>query len=103
MSIVLGLSHFIGLTACDSLMKNDIKEIKKISGTSFKMLMNLIENVISSDPEFYSTLHMSLPEVEKIENNFKKSVEEWLHIVKSNDRNAFKKKMKELKKKYDSS
>jgi len=101
MSVVLGFSHFIGLTACDTLLKSKFKELKNVSGTSFKMLLELIENVISSDPEFYSTLHMSLPDIEKVEEEFKKNVKEWLKIVKNKDRDKFIKRMTELNNEFN--
>jgi prephenate dehydrogenase len=99
MSLVLGFPHFVGLVAGDTLVNTSgFVDAKTVGGASYKMLLTLAEAVSSEEPKFYSNLHMSLPEMEKIEGLFLEKVEEWLNLVKNKDCNAFQAKMEQLKK-----
>jgi prephenate dehydrogenase len=99
MSLVLGLPHFVGLVAGDTLVNNSgFINAKMVGGASYKMLLTLSEAVSSEESVFYSNLHMSLPEMEKIESLFLEKVEEWLKLVKRKDCSGFSKKMEKLKK-----
>ena len=99
MSLVLGFPHFVGLVAGDTLMNNsDFVEAKQVGGASYKLLLTLVEAVSSEEPVFYSNLHMSLPEMEKIEGLFLEKVEEWLKLVRTKDCGGFRRKMEQVKK-----
>ena len=42
MSVVLGLPHFLGLVACETLLEQkDFPETKKVAGTTYRMLFTL--------------------------------------------------------------
>jgi prephenate dehydrogenase len=98
MSVVLGLPHFLGLVVCDTLLNYpDFLETKKVAGASYKMLLTLAEAVASEETEFYTSLQMNLPEIEKIEGLFLKKSEEWLNMVRRKDRSAFASKMELVK------
>lgn len=98
MSLVLGFPHFVGLVAGDALMSNsDFVEAKEVGGASYKLLLTLVGAVAAEEPVFYSNLHMSLPEMEKIEGLFLEKVEEWLKLVKTKDCAGFSSKMKQNK------
>jgi prephenate dehydrogenase len=98
MSLVLGFPHFVGLVAGDTLMDNsDFVGAKAVGGVTFKLLLTLAEAVSSEEPVFYSNLHMSLPEVQKIEGLFLSKVENWLRLVKSKDCDGFSHKMEQVK------
>jgi prephenate dehydrogenase len=99
MSIVLGFPHFVGLVAGDTLVNtNGFIDAKNVGGASYKMLLTLAEAVSSEEPIFYSNLHMSLPEMEKIENMFLQKIAGWLKLVKNKNCEGFSAKMEELKK-----
>ena len=99
MSLVLGFPHFVGLVTGDTLMNNsDFVDAKAVGGATYKLLLTLAESVSSEEPGFYSNLHMSLPEMEKIEGLFLEKVEEWLRLVKSKDCAGFSRKMEQVKK-----
>ena len=99
MSLVLGFPHFVGLVAGDTLMDNaDFVGAKAVGGATYKLLLTLAEAVSSEEPGFYSNLHMSLPEMQKIEGLFLSKVEEWLKLVKSKDCAGFSGKMQHVKK-----
>lgn len=101
MAVVLGFSHFIGLTVGDTWFDLNFKELEKVSGTSFKILFELVDNVIKTDPEFYSVLQMSLPNVEKTETLFKEKVEKWLQIIRNKDKEGFVEEMVSLREKLE--
>ncbi len=99
MSLVLGFPHFVGLVAGDALLDNsDYAEAKKVGGATYNMLLTLAGAVAAEEPGFYSNLHMSLPEMEKIEDLFLDKVEEWLKLVKQKDCSGFRNKMEQVKK-----
>lgn len=98
MTIVLGLSHFIGLVTSSVLSSLNLKELNKVSGPSFKKLLDLVKNVVFSQPKFYSDLHLNLPKINKIEELFEKKVKEWRKIVKNKDKEKFIRKMIKLRK-----
>jgi len=99
MSLVLGFPHFVGLVAGDALLDNqDYAEAKKVGGATYQMLLTLAGAVAAEEPGFYSNLHMSLPEMEKIEGLFLDKVEEWLKLVKQKDCSGFRNKMEQVKK-----
>ncbi|MCP8305064.1 MAG: prephenate dehydrogenase/arogenate dehydrogenase family protein [archaeon] len=103
MAVILGLSHFVGLAVGDTWLELNFRELEKISGTSFKTLFNLVENVVNTDPEFYSVLQMSLPNVDKVESLFQNKIEKWLNIIKNKDKERFVKEMITLRKKLEES
>jgi len=98
MSVVLGLPHFLGLVVCDTLMNYpDFLETKKVAGASYKMLLTLAEAVASEETEFYTSLQMNFPEIEKIEGLFLEKTREWLNLVRRKNRLAFVNKMEFVK------
>jgi len=98
MSVILGLSHFIALVSADTLLSFDkLRELRAISGSTFKVLLTLIESVISEDAELYASLQMSLPNMAHIEKLFQRSSKTWADLVESKDRQKFVEKMKVLR------
>ncbi len=102
MSIVLGLPHFIGVVACDTLLDYaNLAETERAAGTSYKLLLKLTETVVSQDPEFYASLQMHLPNVENVEDLFCEKSKEWLKAVRRKDKSALTAMMKHLKAKLE--
>jgi prephenate dehydrogenase len=100
MSLVLGFPHFVGLVTGDTLVNfSDFVDAKAVGGASYKLLLTLAEAVSSEEPNFYSNLHMSLPEMEIIEGFFLEKVEDWLKLVRNKNCKKFSVKMIDLKKK----
>ncbi len=98
MSIVLGMPHFIGLVACDTLLEHpDFLETKKVAGTTYRMLFTLAEATALETPDLYASLQTSLPEMGKIEDLFIQKAEEWLKLVKQKDSAAIVEKLAKLK------
>ncbi len=100
MAIVLGLSHFIAIVSADTLLSCDkLEQMRTIAGTTYKVLLMLVEGVISRDPEFYATLQMYLPNMTEIEELFQRSSKTWADLVKNKDKQEFIRRINILKSK----
>ncbi len=101
-AIVLGLAHFIALVSADTLLSFDkFKQMRAVAGTTYKVLLTLVEGVISRDPEFYATLQMTLPNIAEVEELFQKSAKTWADLVKNKDKPEFMRRMNFLRKKLE--
>jgi len=97
MTVVLGLAHFIAIVSADTLLGfENFTEMKKIGGTTFKLLYTLVESVISEDPQLYASLQMSFPDISKVETLFQKNTKLWADMVKNKDRDGFARRMSVL-------
>jgi len=98
MAVVLGLAHFISIVSADVLLSLDrFREMKAIGGTTYRVLLTLIESVISEDPELYASLQMSLPHMGQIQDLFQRQSELWAGLVRSRDREEFVRRMSALR------
>jgi len=98
MSVILGLAHFIAIVSADALLSsNKLKDTEAIGGITYKVLLTLVESVLSEDPELYASLQMNLPNLTEVERLFQKKAEEWAHLVATKDRPKFVQQMKALK------
>ena len=101
MAVVLGLSHFIAIVSADTLLSlGQLKEMEAVSGTTYKLLLTLVESVISEDPELYASLQMSLPDVVEVEELFQRSSKTWAELVRSKDRQKFVQGMSSLRDRF---
>jgi prephenate dehydrogenase len=101
MSIILGLSHFIGLVSADTLLSfGRLRQMEAAGGISYKVLLMLAESVILEAPEFYAALQMSLPDMVEIEALFQRTSETWANLVKNRDRQEFIQRMSDLKQRF---
>lgn len=98
MTVILGLSHFIAVVAADTLIssKKDNRPTT-LGGITYRVLLTLVESVISENPELYASIQMHLPGVPEIEALFQGKVAAWAEMVKRKDREAFIRQMKALK------
>ena len=102
MAVILGLAHFIAIVAADTLLSFDkLKQMEAISGVTYKVLLTLVESVISEDPELYASLQMGLPDMMKVEKIFQERGKLWADLVKNKDRQGFIERMKALRSKLE--
>lgn len=100
MSLVLGLSHFIALVAADTLLSSGkLRPMEAAGSSTYKVLLTLIESVLSEDPELYASIQMSLPHVTDFESLFREKTGEWADLVAVKDRAEFARRMREMKQK----
>ena len=99
MSVVLGLPHFLGLVACETLLEQkNFPETKKVAGTTYRMLFTLAEATALETPDLYASLQTNLPELGKIEDQFMAKAQEWLELIKNKDVDAIVKRYGAAKK-----
>ncbi len=98
MSVILGLPHFIAIVSADTLLSFDkLREMRAISGSTFKVLLTLVESVISQNLELYASLQMSLPNLAHVEKLFQRSAKTWADLVENKDRQKLVDRMKVLR------
>jgi prephenate dehydrogenase len=98
MAVILGLAHFIAIVSADSLIKfKRLREMEDISGITFKVLLTLVESVLSEDPELYASLQMHLPSLPDFQKQFQQSCQDWADLVKKKDRQEFIRRMKAIR------
>ena len=99
-SVVLGLPHFIGLVACETLLEQkNLPETKKIAGTTYRMLFTLAEATALETPDLYAAVQTNLPELSKIEDTFMAKAQELLTLINHKDQKAIAHRLENLKKK----
>ncbi len=102
MAVILGLAHFIAIVSADSLVNFErLKEMEAISGITYKVLLTLVESVISEDPELYASLQMNLPNLPDFQKRFQQNCREWAELVKQKDRQQFIHRMKAIREKLE--
>jgi prephenate dehydrogenase len=98
MSVVLGLPHFLGLVACETLLEQkDFPETKQVAGTTYRMLFTLAEATAMETPDLFANLQMNLPQMGKIEQAYIAKAQEWLDLVKQNNPQAIADRLEQLK------
>ena len=102
MSLILGMSHFIGLVACETLLEQPgFAESKKLAGTTYRMLFTLAEVAAIETPDLYANVQTKIPSLTKIEDQFIANAKEWLALNKNKDQQGIKDRMARLKSKLD--
>jgi len=102
MSLVLGLSHFIAIVSADTLLSaGKLHPMETAGSSTYKVLLTLIESVLSEDPELYASIQMSLPRVTEFERLFESRAREWAELVESKDRREFARRMEALKERLE--
>lgn len=103
MAVILGLAHFIAIASADSLINiRRLKEMEAIGGITYKVLLTLVESVISEDPNLYASLQMNLPGLPGFQERFQQSCLDWSKLVKQKDKQQFICRMKNIREKLES-
>jgi len=100
MSLILGLPHFIGLVACETLLyQSSFLESKKLAGTTYRLLFTLAEVTAQETPDLYANVQTKLSDLGKLEDSFIKNAQEWLDLIKKKDSEAIISRMNRVKSK----
>ena len=100
MSVVLGLPHFLGLVACETLLEQgNLSETKKVAGTTYRMLFTLAEATALETPDLYASVQTNLANLGEIEDLFMAKAQELLTLIKNKDQKAIVERIEQLKKK----
>lgn len=102
MAVVLGLAHFISIVSADTIAGfKRFPLLKAIGGSTYRVLLTLVESVISEEPKLYATIQMNIHDMVKVEEAFQRRAEEWAELVRSRDREGFVKRMTAVRKKLE--
>jgi prephenate dehydrogenase len=102
MSVILGFTHFVGLAACETLLKQaSFPESKKLAGTTYRILVTLAESVALEAPDLYANVQTKLAGLDKIEELFVTNAQEWLDLMKEKDSAAIMSRMEKLRARLD--
>ncbi len=100
MSVVLGLSHFVGMVAYETLSDLNIaKKASSVSGPSYGLLSALARKVIRQDPELYAELQVNLPLIKQFEVLFCDKALKWLNLAETKNIALLSERVKRLKSK----
>ena len=75
--------------------------MEAIGGITYKVLLTLVESVISEDPELYASLQMNLSGLPDFQERFQQSCREWAELVKQKNRQQFIHRMKAIRQKLE--
>jgi prephenate dehydrogenase len=102
MSLVLGVPHFIGLAACETLLEQPaFAESKQLAGTTYRMLFTLAEVAAQETPDLYANVQTKLAGLGKTEEKFIANAEEWLDLLKRNDQAGIIERMAKVRAKLE--
>ena len=98
MSVVLGLSHFIAIVSADALLSSGkLNHAQHLSGITYRVLLTLMESVLSEGPELYASLQVNLPGITEIEDLFLQKAGAWAELVRNKDSQEFIRQMRALR------
>jgi prephenate dehydrogenase len=102
MAIILGLAHYIAIVSADSLSGfSNLKKMEAIGGVTYKVLLTLVESVISEDAGLYASLQVSLPNLPQMQQDFQQRCREWSELVANQDKAEFSRRMAAIRSKLE--
>ncbi len=97
MTVILGLAHYIAIVSADTLSScRGLRQMAAVGGITYKVLLTLVESVISEDPGLYASLQMNLPGLAEMERLFQDKARVWADLVESKNRQEFIRRMEGL-------
>ncbi len=104
MNVILGLAHFIAIVSADALLASGrLDRDGNRGGITYRVLLTLVESVLSEDPELYASLQMNLPDIAGTENMFVQKAAAWAELVCRKDDREFVRQMKALRERLEAS
>ncbi len=97
MALTLCLPHFLNIVFGKTLLKADIRDLKKFGGTTFTLQLMIAEAVLSEDPELYYEIQRQNKVFTKVLDNFAELVKESALAVKDKNRALFLKDFEKVK------
>jgi prephenate dehydrogenase len=95
MALTLGLPHFLNILFAKVLAGNDIRDVKKFGGTTFKLQLLLAESVLSQDPNLYYAIQSQNPAFDELLTTVLTILKEMASSVIQKDKPRFIKNFKE--------
>jgi prephenate dehydrogenase len=98
MSIVIGLPLFLCHVFCDTLLSSgEFEKAKEASGVSYRLLLKLVEAVVSEETEFSASVQLNLPDLNDIGKLLSKKIDEWLDVLRRKNKTELVEKITTLK------
>ena len=98
MAVILGLAHYIAIVSADTLLNfKNRKKMEAVSGITYRVLLTLVESVLSEDPELYASLQINMPGLAQKQELFQEAARRWAEMVKNGDSRQFISRMTALK------
>lgn len=97
MSIILSFTQFINFAYASVLSVNNLKKIRKLSGTSFNLQLTIAEAILHDDPEFLATLQIENKYVIQQINKFVNESNDILDLISKKDHIKLSVKLRKLK------
>jgi prephenate dehydrogenase len=98
MSIVIGLPLFLCHVVCDTLLSSgEFEKAKEASGVSYRLLLKLVEAVVSEETEFSASVQLNLPDLNDIGKLLSKKIDEWLDVLRRKNKTELVEKITTLK------
>jgi prephenate dehydrogenase len=100
MNIAQGLIHFAEITFADALRrcKLPIRQLLQYTGKASELKIQLAARIIAQDSNLYGSIQIENPHALKSLNEYKKSIDKLIKIVKNKDSKAFKRYFNKNKK-----
>lgn len=90
MGLVLGLPSFVAVAAGDTLANaGRLATLRTLGGTTFRLLLLLVEAVLGQDQEVYRTIQFSSSDVRDVSEQFRSSVNCWADMLARRDESLY--------------
>jgi prephenate dehydrogenase len=89
MALTLGLPHLLNIIFGKAISEEDIRVVKKCSGTTFALQLLLTESVLSQDPNLYYAIQSQNPAFQDVLNQLIRILEEMASAITTRDKKRF--------------
>ena len=97
MAVVIGLTYYLNLVLGSVLSKLDLRTMKKVAGTSFRMQTMITESILNDSPELVTSLLRENPFNKTYISEFLAEAENIQKLVSGKDENATKRIVESIK------
>lgn len=89
MALTLSLTHFINMVFASVLAEENLRELKSLGGTTFRMQLMLTESVMIEDPGLSASIQISNPYTIRQLQKFLSKAGELMRYIKMGERDKF--------------
>jgi len=89
MALTLSLTHFINIVLASVLSKEDLRELKSLGGTSFKIQLLLSESIMTESPKLCASIQMSNPYTSRCLETFLSEAHRLMQYIKHGEEEKF--------------
>lgn len=96
-ALTLSLPHLLNMIFGEILRSWDVKEVKRLGGTTFSLQLLVAESVFSENPNLYSSIQLDNPAFKRVVGELRGAVERWSGLVLRGEREGFVKAFEEVR------